>query len=637
MKKICLIVTFLLLSVFACGQSFYVVTSDGYLKKVSLGPAGATSTDISTCNSALAFGSIALFKNTIYQANGLQILQGTLTPNSVANCSAIPAVALPLGNALTVDSTGVLYMDSGTDIYKIDPKNPVLTHLGQIPFISGGDLVFYKGDLYLASTVGIVRIDQVNTANSTLHIPISRNIYGLVSIAYSSTHNKVYALAVSGNSTDLLELDMENKTVVGTTATLPYVVYDAASDVESGEIPKIVIDSVRQIVTCPYHGKVGLQVVCQNPLADYQYILNDAIINTTGIFQVAPGTYDLKVKSTTQTKDTTIIVTAQDFAKPVITINKTDENCDQKGQIGFNIGNANQYTIQDASGTYPADHVFTGLTAGSYSFYVLNHLGCTVDTITVTVNRVKCAINITAATTTKNCAALHAGDIQVTAASHATASNTYTLNGITNTTGIFTAINPGSYTLHIATSEGVTKDTTLIIPDFYLRKPTVTYTKTDFICDVPGSITITARLADSTYRIQSGSSLFASGHKFTEPAAGNYFFSVVDSRGCLMDTLSVNINFIKCDPVVFPNTFTPNKDGINDIFLPMQGGVATKFKFSVFDRFGALLFSSTDLHTGWDGTYKGAPAPLGTYYWIATYYDQNNLYRTQSGSVLLVR
>jgi len=637
MKNVCLIVVFLLLSLDIRAQSFYVGTSDGYLKKVTLGPTGATSTNIGTCNSAPVFGSIALYKNTFYQANGLQVLQGIVTPGSIISCSLVSTPALQLGNALTVDSTGVLYMDSGYDIYKVDPKNPVVIHVGAIPFQSGGDLIFYKKDLYLASTVGIVKIDQTNPANSTLHIPIAQNIYGLVSIAYSSTRNKIYALAVNGNTTDLLELDMENKTIVGTIATLPYIVYDAASDVEDGEIPRIIIDSVQQATPCPYQGKVSMQVACKNPLVDYQYVLNDTIINTTGSFQVTPGTYDLKVKSAVQTKDTTIIVAAQGLAKPVTMITKTDANCDQTGQVSFNVSNGNQYTIQDAMGVYPANHVFTGLTAGNYNFYLLNSRGCVVDTLPVTVNRIKCNIGAIAISITKVCNDLHAGNVQVTATVHTSATNTYTLNGITNTTGTFATLDPGSYPLHVLTSDGVSKDTTVTVPDFHLARPVVIHAKTDFICEIPGSITVSAKLADSIYNIRSGSTVFPSGHTFTGLTAANYPFTVVDRRGCLIDTLSVRVNFIKCDPVTFPNTFTPNRDGTNDIFLPMQGGIATRFSFSVYDRFGALLFTSADLHAGWDGTYKGAPAPLGTYYWIASYYDQNNLYRTQSGSVLLVR
>src|SRR5476651_1524514 len=130
MKNVYLIITFLLYSVTAYSQSFYVVTSNGVLQKVTLGSTGATSTIISNCNSTFAFGSIALYKNAFYQANGIQVQQGTVTSSGVVNCSAVSTPPLQLGNALTVDSTGVLYMDSGTDIYKVDPQNPVVIHVG---------------------------------------------------------------------------------------------------------------------------------------------------------------------------------------------------------------------------------------------------------------------------------------------------------------------------------------------------------------------------------------------------------------------------------------------------------------------------------------------------------------------------
>ncbi len=639
MKNICLTAAFLLFFVSAYAQSFYVVTSTYQLKKVTINASGvAASIDINVCG-GVSVGSIAIYKNKLYSTNGNQLSFGTISGNSIINCNQLSATT-PIGDSLTADSTGVLYLNNGNAVCTFDPQSLKLTSRGLVPYNFAGDMIFYNGGLYMAATNGIAKIDLTDPTKSTLIIPSSLSIYGLAAVAYSSTKNKIYATAVNyaQASTDIIEVDIDNKKFLNKVATLPYIVFDAASDVESGEIPKIVIASVQTTAQCPYQGKFDVQVVCQNPLADYQYILNDNMTNTTGVFSgIAPGTYDLKVKSAVQTKDTTIIVTDQGFAKPVTTIMKNDENCDQTGQVSFNVSNGSLYTLQDASGTYPVSHVFTGLRAGNYTFYVLDQIGCRVDTLTVTINRIKCAINITGLNITKTCTDLQKGNVQVTSTPHTTATTTYTLDGVTNNTGTFAALAPGNYTLHIFTSEGIIKDTLITIPDFYLKRPVVTYIKTDLICEVPGSITVFAKLADSTYSIKSGILSYPSGHKFTGLAAANYPFTIIDKQGCLIDTLSVNINFIKCDPIIFPNTFTPNKDGVNDVFLPMQGGIASGFKFSVYDRFGALLFNSADLHTGWDGTYKGSAAPLGTYYWIATYYDQNNFYRTQSGSVLLVR
>ncbi len=196
---------------------------------------------------------------------------------------------------------------------------------------------------------------------------------------------------------------------------------------------------------------------------------------------------------------------------------------------------------------------------------------------------------------------------------------------------------PNCYSINILSSEGISKDTSVTIPDYYLQKPVTTYNNTNQICHLYGKIAVYAKQGNSLFTIKLGTATYPSGHVFNNLTAGRYLFSVFNDQGCLVDTLSISLKFEACEPVVFPNTFTPNNDGINDIFKPTKSGRAIEYKLSIFNRNGVLLFSSTDMTTGWDGTNKGSPAPVGTYYWMLTYYDDDNKYRTQSGSVLLVR
>lgn len=67
-----------------------------------------------------------------------------------------------------------------------------------------------------------------------------------------------------------------------------------------------------------------------------------------------------------------------------------------------------------------------------------------------------------------------------------------------------------------------------------------------------------------------------------------------------------------------PNTFTPNGDGTNDIFLPVGKNIA-KMHLYVFDRWGEMLFESDDPNVGWDGTYAGEVVKNDMYVWRLTY------------------
>ena len=78
----------------------------------------------------------------------------------------------------------------------------------------------------------------------------------------------------------------------------------------------------------------------------------------------------------------------------------------------------------------------------------------------------------------------------------------------------------------------------------------------------------------------------------------------------------------KQDPlVVFPNAFTPNGDGKNDIFRIPAAVPLTSIRFSVYNRWGRLVFSTNNNSSGWDGSLGNKPQPAGTYIWMVEYTD----------------
>jgi gliding motility-associated-like protein len=87
-----------------------------------------------------------------------------------------------------------------------------------------------------------------------------------------------------------------------------------------------------------------------------------------------------------------------------------------------------------------------------------------------------------------------------------------------------------------------------------------------------------------------------------------------------------------------PNAFTPNGDNLNDVF---RISPAIKIKvnfFSIFDRWGNMVFSTNDPSIGWDGTYGGQPTAVATYVWIIQYTDPlTNLPAQSTGTVVLIR
>ena len=89
-----------------------------------------------------------------------------------------------------------------------------------------------------------------------------------------------------------------------------------------------------------------------------------------------------------------------------------------------------------------------------------------------------------------------------------------------------------------------------------------------------------------------------------------------------------------------PNAFTPNGDGLNDVFYA-YGTNLQEFQLIILDRWGLKIYETTDLHEGWDGTYRGRDAQLDVYVWKVLYtvetLEGNMKNNEMIGTVTLVR
>ena len=86
-----------------------------------------------------------------------------------------------------------------------------------------------------------------------------------------------------------------------------------------------------------------------------------------------------------------------------------------------------------------------------------------------------------------------------------------------------------------------------------------------------------------------------------------------------------------------PNAFSPDGDGINDLFK-VSGQGMLDFQIEIYNRWGQMVYKSIDLSNGWDGTFKGKNLPTGTYvYKIKTSKFGLEQILVKSGSVGLVR
>jgi gliding motility-associated-like protein len=95
-------------------------------------------------------------------------------------------------------------------------------------------------------------------------------------------------------------------------------------------------------------------------------------------------------------------------------------------------------------------------------------------------------------------------------------------------------------------------------------------------------------------------------------------YAVAVSNGCGTVNTSVVVTEIICQ-VYIPSAFTPNGDGLNDIFRINGASFVKDFEFRIFNRWGEQIFRSQNPELGWDGTFKGKRQPAGTYTYKINY------------------
>ena len=114
-----------------------------------------------------------------------------------------------------------------------------------------------------------------------------------------------------------------------------------------------------------------------------------------------------------------------------------------------------------------------------------------------------------------------------------------------------------------------------------------------------------------------------------------YQLTVTGESGC---TVSGKISVVVYYPLRMPNVFTPNADGKNDVFRIPPSTPQKIISFSIFNRWGQMVFRTTNSSAGWDGSFKNQIQPVGTYVWMIDYEDLlTKKTAVASGSVVLIR
>ncbi len=228
-------------------------------------------------------------------------------------------------------------------------------------------------------------------------------------------------------------------------------------------------------------------------------------------------------------------------------------------------------------------------------------------------------------------------NVEITAVDNSTATGPYITvwdwkDGVPGPANTHTYASPGNFDVTLTITDALGCKDVATHTVHVINPPYITLPIDITICQGE-EITLRAVTNMSIVTWQDGSI----GFTYNVHDAGNYSASVVNFCGLSSDTTKVSTRDCSCMASI-PNVFTPNGDQINDVFEPLFYNCdVSNYELNIYNRWGTLLYQSTDIQQGWDGKYKGTDQPLGTYFYYIQFYTSYKGLEYRKGDLILFR
>jgi gliding motility-associated-like protein len=303
-------------------------------------------------------------------------------------------------------------------------------------------------------------------------------------------------------------------------------------------------------------------------------------------------------------------------------------------------GTNQQYSIDNGT-TFQSSPVFNSLSAGTYTVVVTEN-GCSSNAVAVITGQA--GIHLTAQVTDDGCGSTCVGVIQLSVVGGAAPYNYQWSGAISSTSSLASNVCRGEYQVSVTDANGCSGNLTVrvqgggdVTSDFSLS---------------PSEIILPDGMVHFTNLSQGANDFMWSFDNFgtSGEVSPDFNFSSLPPGVysiCLEATSTMGCRDFHCQyltvkeglNVFVPNSFTPNKDGLNDVFLPITSLImeGEAYEFSVFSRWGELLFNSGESNAGWDGKRNGKDVPPGMYVWKLKVAHEVYGDEVMLGHVVLVR
>lgn len=406
-----------------------------------------------------------------------------------------------------------------------------------------------------------------------------------------------------------------------------------------GEPSKLMIDTFRLTnVKCFDSANGSFMIVAAGGTAPYTYntIRQGTVAGLTGLRE---GVYTVRITDFFGCiKDTTATLIQPTAIEPAAFVANPTCTPINNGVISmFGAGGTPSYLFAIDDGPFLFNNVFRGLAQGTYQVHVRDQAGCNIE-VQVSL-RDSLVININPLITGTSCYGTSDGAISVLPRGGISPYTISFNNGSFGTEANFTNYPAGDYNIGVKDKIGCGANTiaTIAQPDSMSITPTVTQNYC-YRSDISGKIELLVTGGTEPYDYKWSHDANLNNNTAANLPNNKYDVRIEDANGC-RDSFNTAIDYFDCCTPFIPSAFSPNGDGRNDLFRVVLKGDMQLIRLSVYNRFGQEVFTSNNVSQGWDGSFKGSAAEVGTYFYYVkgTCGAGNERKIDMKGDVVLIR